>query len=158
MFMQLAPIIVRPQWGTVKKSNVTKAVERASRGGDEIAAYSQAQLLALRTICERLRALIDAALPKATSKVWHGSPVWFMGENPVVGYSATAKTVKLLFWNGQAFDEASLQPVGKYRAAEARFSNGGELDPKVIRRWLTKAKADVFDSKAFFKKLREARS
>ncbi|MDZ7274155.1 MAG: DUF1801 domain-containing protein [candidate division KSB1 bacterium] len=84
-------------------------------GDDQIATYSQAQPLALRTICDLLRELIDTALPKATSKVWHGSPVWFIDDNPVVGYNATAKTVNLLFWNGQAFDEAGLKPVGKYR-------------------------------------------
>ena len=101
--------------------------------------------------------LIDTALPKATSKVWHGSPVWFIDDNPVVGYNATAKSVKLLFWNGQAFDEAGLKPVGKYRAVEAIFHDAAEIDPKVLRRWLKKAKSDVFDSKGFFKKLREAK-
>jgi hypothetical protein len=67
------------------------------------------------------------------------------------------EAVNLLFWNGQAFDEDALQPVGKYRAAHALFSDAAEVDPKVIRRWLKKAKADVFDSKAFFKKLREGK-
>jgi hypothetical protein len=111
----------------------------------------------LRTICAALRELITAALPDASSKVWHGSPVWFMDENPVVGYNATAQTVNLLFWNGQAFDDPDLQPVGKYRAAQAVFADAAQIDPKVIRLWLKKAKADVFDSKAFFKKLRERR-
>ena len=126
-------------------------------GDDPIATYSQAQPLAFRTICDRLRELIDTALPRAASKVWHGSPVWFIDDNPVVGYNATAKTVNLLFWNGQAFDEAELKPVGKYRAAQAVFGDAAAIDPKVVRRWLKKAKADVFDSKAFFKKLREGK-
>jgi hypothetical protein len=134
-----------------------KAAERASGRGDAIAAYTSAQPEAFRAICGRLRALIDAALPKASSKVWHGSPVWFIEENPVVGYNATAKAVNLLLWNGQAFDEPELKPVGKYRAAQAVFADAAVLDPKVIRRWLKKAKADVFDSKAFFKKLREGK-
>jgi hypothetical protein len=80
-----------------------------------------------------------------------------MGENPVVGYNATAKTVNLLFWNGQAFDEPALRPVGKYRAAQAVFREAAEIDPKVVRRWLKKAKSDVFDSKAYFQKLREGK-
>src|SRR5512145_1311777 len=103
----------------MKKSGKSKSVERAPSGDDQIAAYSQAQPLAFRTICDVLRELIDTALPKATSKVWHGSPVWFIDDNPVVGYNATAKTVNLLFWNGQALDEAGLKPVGKYRTAQA---------------------------------------
>ncbi|HEU4386223.1 MAG TPA: DUF1801 domain-containing protein [Blastocatellia bacterium] len=125
--------------------------------GDQIAAYSRAQPLAFRAICDVLRELIDAALPVATSKVWHGSPVWFIDDNPVVGYNATAKSVNLLFWNGQAFDEAGLKPVGKYRAAQAMFGDPAEIDPRVVRRWLKIAKANVFDSKGFFKKARAAK-
>jgi hypothetical protein len=139
----------------MKKAAEAKTVDSDPRKDDQIAAYAQAQRVALRPICDLLRGLIDATLPEAISKVWHGSPVWFTDDNPVVGYNATAQTVNLLFWNGQAFDEALLQPVGKYRAAQARFKDAAEIDPKAIRRWLKKAKADVFDSKAFFKKLRE---
>ena len=135
----------------------TKSVEGAPNGDDQVAAYSQAQPLAFRTICDVLRELIDTALPKATSKVWHGSPVWFIDDNPVVGYNATAKTVNLLFWDGQAFDEAGLRPVGKYRAAQAMFRDAAEIDPKLIRRWLRKSKSDVFDSKPLFKKIREGK-
>jgi hypothetical protein len=81
--------------------------------------------------------------------------VWFIDDNPVVGYSATAKGVNLLFWNGRAFDEADLSPVGKYQASQASFADAAEIDPKVVARWLKKAKADVLDSKGFFGKLRE---
>jgi hypothetical protein len=137
----------------MKKAGEAKTVKRDPSGANQIAAYSQARPPAFRTICDLLRELIDAAIPKATSKVWHGSPVWFIDDNPVVGYNATAKTVNLLFWNGQAFDEPGLKPVGKYRAAQAMFRDAAEIDPKVIRRWLKKARSDVFDSKAFFKKL-----
>ena len=122
---------------------------------EAIARYAQAQPPALQTTCNELRDLIDSALPNATSKIWHGGPVWFIGENPVVGYDARAKGVTLLFWNGQAFDERDLNPMGKYRAAGAIFANVGEVDPTTIRRWLKKAKADVFESVGFFKKLRE---
>jgi uncharacterized protein YdhG (YjbR/CyaY superfamily) len=106
-------------------------------------------------ICEALRKLITAVLPDAASKVWHGSPVWFKDENPIVGYNATAKTVILLFWNGQAFGDPDLRPVGKYRAAQAVFGDVAEIDSRRIRLWLKKARSNVFDSKAFFKKLRE---
>jgi len=134
-----------------EKSKTTKA---AGSDNDQITAYSQAQPPAFRSMCDSLRKLIDAALPKATSKVWHGSPVWFIDDNPVVGYNATRKSVNLLFWNGQAFYEAGLKPVGKYGAAQAVFGDVSEIDPKRVRGWLKKAESDVFDSKAFFKKLR----
>lgn len=133
------------------------AGSRKGKGADEIAAYARAQPPASRAICDRLRAMIDAAIPKASSKVWHGSPVWFVGENPVVGYSASRKGVALLFWNGRAID-AGLEPVGKHgAAAQARFQQAADVDGKVVRGWLRKAGRDVFDSKAHFRKLREAR-
>jgi hypothetical protein len=141
----------------MKRSSESKNAKSTVQEHEPIASYAQAQPLEFRTICDRLRELIDSALPKATSKVWHGSPVWFIDENPVVGYNATSKTVNLLFWNGQAFAEPALKPVGKYRAAQAAFSGAGEIEPKVIRRWLKKSESDVFDSKAFFQKLREGK-
>ena len=124
---------------------------------DPIAAYSAAQSPPFTAICDELRDLIAAALPNASCKVWHGSPVWFIEENPVVGYNATAKTVNLLFWNGKAFAEPGLEPVGKYQAAQATFTDAAQIEPAVIRRWLKKARADVFDSKTFFKKQREGK-
>src|SRR5438067_2224341 len=127
----------------MNKSGKSDSVKGAPKGDDQIAAYSQARPLAFRTTCDLLRELIDTALPKATSKVWHGSPVWFIDDNPVVGYNATAKAVNLLFWNGQAFEEPALKPVGKYRAAKAIFGDATEIDPKVVRRWLKKAESDV---------------
>lgn len=139
----------------MKKPGKSKNAEGVANGDDQIATYAHAQLPAFRAMCDLLRGLIDTALPRATSKVWHGSPVWFIDDNPVVGYNATAKSVNLLFWNGQAIDKAGLKAVGKYGAAQAMFGDAAEIDPKVIRRWLKKAKSDVFDSKAFFKKLRE---
>ena len=80
-----------------------KSTPRPQGGSDPIAAWRRAQPPALRDIATSLHALITAALPDATSKVWHGSPVWFIDDNPVVGYSAKAKAISLLFWNGQAF-------------------------------------------------------
>jgi hypothetical protein len=147
----------------MKKPTKSKARSRASgtralSTADAIAAYSRAQPDALRSMCDALRKLIDAAMPKATSKVWHGSPVWFIDDNPVVGYSASKNAVTLLFWNGQAFDERGLEPIGKYGAAQAKFTDTAEIDATVVRRWLKKAKANVFDSKAFFKRLRERRN
>jgi hypothetical protein len=37
------------------------------------------------------------------------------------------------------------------------FAEATEIDPKVIRRWLKKAKSDVFDSQGYFRELREKR-
>jgi hypothetical protein len=140
---------------TAKKTAPRKSARGDADGDAQITAWSNAQPAAARAICDALRELITKALSKTTSKVWHGSPVWFRDDNPVVGYSVKGKSVRLLFWNGQAFDEPDLKPVGKFGAAEAIFNDAADIDGKVIRRWLKKAGENVFDSKAFFKKLRE---
>jgi hypothetical protein len=153
-------VFVNPHCGgwTMKKSGKSKSVAKELDSVDQIAAYADAQSLAFRAICDRLRAQIDAAIPSATSKIWHGGPVWFIDDNPVVGYNATAKSVNLLFWNGQAFDEPGLAPVGKHRAAQAIFTDSPEIDLTEIRRWLKKAGSDVLDSTAYFKQLREKKN
>lgn len=139
---------------TMKIGGKTGVDEDDTHASEQIVAYTEAQPLRFREMCVVLRDLVDKALPNATSKVWHGSPVWFIEDNPVVGYTATAKTVNLLFWNGQAFDEPALKPVGKYRAAHAVFTDANDINAIDVRRWLKKAKADVFDSKSFFAKMR----
>jgi uncharacterized protein YdhG (YjbR/CyaY superfamily) len=118
---------------------------------DAIAHYGKTQTPEHAAICNALRAKIDAVLPKATSKIWHGSPVWFVGENPVVGYSVTSKKgVTLLFWNGQSFGEAALKAVGKFRAAQIQFTDVSEIDPKALRRYLKSASSDIWDYHSYF--------
>jgi hypothetical protein len=113
---------------------------------DAIAAYDKAQMPKQAAICASLRKTFDAALPKATSKVWHGSPVWFIGENPVVGYTARPAGVAVLFWNGQEFGEPLLESVGKFHAAQIRYAALADIDAKVLGRLLRKAKTDIWDA------------
>jgi hypothetical protein len=107
-----------------------------------------------RAICARLKSLLDAGLPGATAKIWHGGPVWFLDGHPVAGYDAGPKSVRLTFWNGRAFDEPGLAPVGKHRAAQALFRAESEVDEAALRRWLKKAAANVLDSAAYVRMLR----
>lgn len=139
---------------TTKKKS-TKSPAKSDEAA--IDTYSNEQSPPFRAMCEQLRTLINTTLPKATSKVWHGSPVWFIDDNPVIGYSTTAKSVNLLFWNGQALDEPDLKPVGKHGAAQASFTSPEEINDAVAKRLLKKAGTNVLDSKAYFKKLREQR-
>jgi uncharacterized protein YdhG (YjbR/CyaY superfamily) len=96
-------------------------------------------------VCRLLRSEIDRALPKATSKIWHAMPVWFVGENPVVGYKVTAKHVNLLFWNGQAFGETALTAAGSFKAAQIKFTDVAQVDARALRRWLKLAGTKVWD-------------
>ena len=118
---------------------------------DDIGAYAKKLKPKLKAIADSLRKTIDAALPKSTSKVWHGHPVWFIGENPVVGYSTKTTGVALLFWNGQSFGEPALVPIGKFHAAELKFADVKDIDAKQLARCLRKAKTDIWDSVAWRK-------
>lgn len=88
-----------------------------------ITAYAQAETPELRAICDQLQAEIGKAIPTAASRIWHGSPVWFLGENPAVGYSVKQKRVDLMFWSGQLFDEPRLKAVGKDKAAQVSYDD-----------------------------------
>jgi hypothetical protein len=111
-----------------------------------VAAYDAAQSQAAGDTCRKLRAEIERTLPKAAAKVWHGHPVWFVGETPVVGYRARAKDggVVLLFWNGQALD-AALEPVGKFKAAQAVYADASDIEVPALRRRLKLAGTKLWD-------------
>ena len=114
-----------------------------------IAAYEKSLTAGPRSVCAALRKAIASVMPEANSKVWHGSPVWFMGENPVVGYTARPAGVALLFWNGQSFDEPALEEVGSFHAAQIKYQKVSDIDANLLARWLGKAKADIWDSVAY---------
>jgi uncharacterized protein YdhG (YjbR/CyaY superfamily) len=105
-------------------------------------------------IAERLRAEIDAKLPQATSKLWHGAPVWFIGKNPVVGYSTKKVGMYLLFWNGINFGEEQLSKVGNFCAAEKRYASVDEINSDDLHRWLKLSSELVWDSVAFMRERR----
>jgi len=112
---------------------------------DPIAAYAKAQAPELRAICDKLQVEIDKGIGNATSKIWHGSPVWFIAENPVGGYSVRQKRVDLMFWSGQLFEEPLLAAVGKDKAARVSFQHESEIKLPELRRWLKRARTIVFD-------------
>ncbi|MCC6661413.1 MAG: DUF1801 domain-containing protein [Phycisphaerales bacterium] len=124
----------------------------------DIAAYNAAQSAPDRRICGRLARAIDAHYsgPKGrtgvTCKVWHRHPVWFMDGNPIVGYSTLRGCVRLLFWSGQSFDEPGLVPEGTFRAAEARFTDAGDIPAADLARWLDKAIRIQWDYKNLVKR------
>ena len=107
--------------------------------------YNEAQAHGDREICRLLADEIDRALPEATNKIWHAHPVWFLDDNPIVGYSRLKDGVRLLFWSGQSFKEKGLRKEGTFKAAEARFTDVGEVDPKQLRRWLSEARDVQWD-------------
>ncbi len=98
-----------------------------------------------KSICETLRHEIEKNLSEATSKVWHGHPVFFLADNPVVGYAKLKNSVQLLFWSGRTFDETGLKNEGKFQAAEKRYTDASEVDTIELARWLEKSRDIQWD-------------
>jgi hypothetical protein len=116
-----------------------------------IAAYNRGQMKSDRLICHLLKSEIEKSLPSAESKIWHGSPVWFLDGNPIVGYHKLKDSIRLLFWSGQSFDEEGLHPEGTFKAAEKRFNDVKEVKVTHLRRWLNKSKRIQWDYKNIVK-------
>ncbi|QIM18938.1 DUF1801 domain-containing protein [Leucobacter coleopterorum] len=107
---------------------------------DDIRAYQNGLDSEARAICDVLLEVIERELPDADRKVWHAHPVWFFEGNPVVGYSRLKVSVQLLFWSGQAFEEAGLEVEGSFQAAQARYTDPSQVDLVALGRWLSKAR------------------
>jgi hypothetical protein len=118
----------------------------------DIPSYNRGQKGEDRAICDLLMQEIGKALPKAESRIWHGSPVWFLDGNPIVGYHKLKANVRLLFWSGQSFEEEGLAPEGTFKAAEARYNTLAEVKVTPLRRWLAKSKKIQWDYKNIVKR------
>jgi hypothetical protein len=112
---------------------------------EAIVDYANKQDPARAEICHALQSSIDAALPQAASKLWHAIPVWFIGTNPVVGYTARKEGVMLMFWNGRHFGEAELRASGTFHMAQIRYDNAAQIDQAKLSGWLAKAATSIWD-------------
>lgn len=118
----------------------------------DIAAYNRAQAKEWKGICGELAKQVDSGLPKAESKIWHRTAVWFLEGNPVVGYSVRKKGVQLLFWSGQTFKEVGLKKEGSFNAAEKYYAEKSDINAKDLKRWLKKAAKIQWDYKNIIKR------
>lgn len=91
----------------------------------------------LRSTAEALRAVIDAGLPDAVARVWHGHPVWLDGKTPVAGLKAYTRYVTFLLWRGQEVDDPTgrLNP-GSGDMASVRLTSPAEIDTAAFTNWL----------------------
>lgn len=118
-----------------------------------IASYNRSQTKSVKAICEYLEQNINKYLKRSASKVWHGTPVWFIDENPIVSYSVRKDgRVSLMFFSGQGFDEPSLQAEGKFKAAEIFFTDAKEIKISDLKKWLKKAEDIQWDYKNIVKR------
>lgn len=107
-----------------------------------------------KEICEILAQTIDRGLPEAEGKVWHGHPVWFLGGNPIVGFSKQKAGVRLMFWSGASFDEPLLEhsKSGKFKDASIFYNHKSEILVEDIARWLNKSNSIQWDYKNLVKR------
>lgn len=117
----------------------------------EIQAYNNALPPKDKKICDILEKEISSIFPISNpiveNKIWHRNPVWFLDDNPIVGYDKLKDSVRLLFWSGQSFDEAGLHPDGSFKAAGIRYVDSSQINTKDIKRWLKKSKVIQWDYK-----------
>lgn len=118
---------------------------------NDVVTYNAAQVPQYKSMCIKLQGIIDQELKSAERKVWHGSPVWFLDGNPVVGYSVRKRGVQLLFWSGQSFARSGLVAEGSFKAAEQYYTEMREIKVTVLRGWLNQAKRIQWDYKNIVK-------
>jgi hypothetical protein len=119
----------------------------------DIKAYHKKQTTADKKICELIASTIDSVLTKAESKVWHGHPVWFLDENPIVGYSKQKPGIRLMFWSGAGFEEENLNVLGgKFKDASVFYNDVSEIKITELKRWLKKSKDIQWDYKNLVKR------
>lgn len=119
----------------------------------EVQAYNDKQTTDDQEICNLLASIIDNELPEAENKVWHAHPVWFINDNPIVGYSKQKKGIRLMFWSGADFNEEKLNVVGqKFKDASIFYTSVEEVNVVDLTRWLRKSKEIQWDYKNLIKR------
>ena len=104
-------------------------------------------------LCDLLASIIDRELTEAQNKIWHAHPVWFINENPIVGYSKQKAGIRLMFWSGKDFEDEKLNVHGeKFKDASIYYNNVSEIKQSDLKRWLKKSKEIQWDYKNIVKR------
>jgi uncharacterized protein YdhG (YjbR/CyaY superfamily) len=111
-------------------------------------AYNERQNTEHKELCDLLANEIDKHLPQANNKLWHAHPVWFLDDNPTVGYSKQKRGIRLMFWSGADFEESGLKVLGKtFKDASVFFNTASEVNELDLKRWIMKAREIQWDYK-----------
>ena len=133
--------------GAKPRTQTTKTDKRLQLH-DDIRDFNDSQPEGYRELCRLLAQLIVEHLPEAENKLWHRHPVWFIDDNPIVGYSKQKPGIRLMFWSGAGFDEPDLNVRGKkFKDASIFFNTLDEIDREALKRWLEKSRAIQWDYK-----------
>ena len=119
----------------------------------EIQNYNNLQTESNHEICSKLSYMISENLKHSESKIWHAHPVWFLDENPIVGYSKQKKGIRLMFWSGKSFNEEQLNVEGeKFQDASIFYNDVNEINEVDVQRWLKKSEEIQWDYKNIVKR------
>jgi hypothetical protein len=119
----------------------------------EIRDYNDKQDNVDRQICDLLATTIDAVLTAAHSQIWHAHPVWFLDNNPIVGYSKQKSGWRLMFWSGASFAEPRLNVIGKkFKDASIFYTAAEQINATDLKRWLKKSISTQWDYKNIVKR------
>lgn len=118
-----------------------------------IQSYNDTQVDIYKDICDQLSLLINQELTEADSKIWHAHPVWFLDDNPIVGYSKQKAGIRLMFWSGMDFEESGLNVKGgKFKDASIFYNDLEEINAEDLSRWLKKSRDIQWDYKNLIKR------
>jgi len=119
----------------------------------EIQRFNNSLVDAEMDICNKLASIIYKQMPESESKIWHRHPVWFLNENPIVGYSKLKAGIRLMFWSGASFEEEKLQiGAGKFKDASILYTSIEQINQDEIKRWIEKGKQIQWDYKNISKR------
>lgn len=110
-----------------------------------IAEYNAHQTGEFKAICDKLLQEITDQIGKLPSRIYYKIPVWFVDDNPAVGYDVRKDYVNLLFWSGQAFETPGLTKEGSFKAAEIRYRSAAEIDTELLHAWLQESTKKVYN-------------
>lgn len=100
-----------------------------------------------------LSEIICDKLPLAENKIWHRHPVWFLEQNPIVGFSKQKKGIRLMFWSGIDFEAPELNVHGtKFKDASIFYNAFEEININQLQSWLEKSACIQYDYKNIVKR------
>jgi hypothetical protein len=105
--------------------------------------YVAAQPEPIRVVGEALLLIIDTVLP-GTGGLWHGHPVWGLGEapgkNPVCLLKAYPSYVTFGFWKGREIIDDSGRMDTSIGMAHVKLRTAADIDADLFTEWLRQAR------------------
>ncbi len=98
----------------------------------------------MQEIGEKLRPVIDAALPGVSGAMWHGHPTWSLGDkpgqNPICLLKAYQSSITFGLWRGQELADSSGRLISSARTmASVKLRAVDDIDSALFTDWLRQA-------------------